>query len=276
MLATLEDNASLKSRVDAVRGQTEFFTFTTADGVALNGWMVKPRDFDPARKYPVIMYQYSGPGSQEVKDAWNYGFFGGGLFESYMAQQGFIYVCVDGRGTGCRGAEFEKCTYLRLGEKESHDQVEAATYLGTLPYVDKAHIAIWGWSFGGFNTLMSMSEGRPVFCAGVAVAAPTNWKYYDTVYTERYMRTPKENADGYAVNPIQRAGQLHGDLLLIHGTADDNVHFRNFTEVSEAYVQQGTLFRQQVYTNRNHFINGGGTRLQLFRTIEAYFNEKLK
>ena len=154
--------------------------------------------------------------------------------------------------------------------------MEAATYLGTLPYVDKAHIAIWGWSFGGFNTLMSMSEGRPVFCAGVAVAAPTNWKYYDTVYTERYMRTPKENADGYAVNPIQRAGQLHGDLLLIHGTADDNVHFRNFTEVSEAYVQQGTLFRQQVYTNRNHFINGGGTRLQLFRTIEAYFNEKLK
>lgn len=276
VLATLEDNASLKSRVDAVRGQTEFFTFTTADGVALNGWMVKPRDFDPARKYPVIMYQYSGPGSQEVKDAWNYGFFGGGLFESYMAQQGFIYVCVDGRGTGCRGAEFEKCTYLRLGEKESHDQVEAATYLGTLPYVDKAHIAIWGWSFGGFNTLMSMSEGRPVFCAGVAVAAPTNWKYYDTVYTERYMRTPKENADGYAVNPIQRAGQLHGDLLLIHGTADDNVHFRNFTEVSEAYVQQGTLFRQQVYTNRNHFINGGGTRLQLFRTLEAYFNEKLK
>ena len=165
---------------------------------------------------------------------------------------------------------------MKLGEIESHDQVEVALWLGRQPYVDKDRIGIWGWSFGGFNTLMSMSEGRGVFRAGVAVAAPTNWKYYDTVYTERYMRTPKENPDGYATNPIQRAPQLSGDLLLIHGTADDNVHFRNFTEVSEAYVQNGKLFRQQVYTNRNHFINGGQTRLHLFRTISDYFVEKLK
>ncbi len=275
-LCTLVDNASLRERVAAVSGTKEFFTFTTPAGVTLNGWMVKPRDFDPSRKYPVIMYQYSGPGSQEVKDSWGLGFFPGAVYESYMASRGFIFACVDGRGTGGRGADFEKCTYLRLGEKESEDQVEAAKYLGSLPYVDASRVAIWGWSFGGFNTLMSMSEGRPVFRAGVAVAAPSNWKYYDTVYTERYMRTPAENPEGYAVNPIQRASALSGDLLLIHGTADDNVHFRNFAEVSEAYVQAGKTFRQQIYTNRNHSIYGGGTRLHLFRTISSFFEEKLK
>lgn len=276
VVSTMVENKELKNKVAPLLGKKEFFSFKTADGVELNGWMIKPQNFDENKKYPVIMYQYSGPGSQEVKDSWNMGFYPGGVWESYMAQQGFIFVCVDGRGTGARGADFEKCTYLRLGEKESHDQVETAVYLGNLPYVDKDRIAIWGWSFGGFNTLMSMSEGRPVFRAGVAVAAPSNWKYYDTVYTERYMRTPKENADGYAVNPIQRANNLSGDLLLIHGTADDNVHFRNFTEVSEAYVQAGKMFRQQVYTNRNHSIYGGNTRLHLFRTISNYFIEKLK
>lgn len=275
VISTMVDNAELKKMVTPLLGKKEFFSFKTADGVELNGWMIKPQNFDAKKQYPVIMYQYSGPGSQEVTDSWNMGFYPGGVWENYMAQQGFIFACVDGRGTGARGADFEKCTYLRLGEKESHDQVEAAIYLGNLPYVDKSRIAIWGWSFGGFNTLMSMSEGRPVFRAGVAVAAPSNWKYYDTVYTERYMRTPKENADGYAVNPIQRAGNLSGDLLLIHGTADDNVHFRNFTEVSEAYVQAGKMFRQQVYTNRNHNIFGGNTRLHLFRTISNYFVEKL-
>ena len=276
VLSTLIDNADLKQTLAPMLGQKEFFKFTTADGVELNGWMVKPRDFDASKKYPVVMYQYSGPGSQEVTDSWGMGFYPGATFESYMAQRGFIFACVDGRGTGARGADFEKCTYLRLGELESHDQVEAAVYLGSLPYVDKDRIAIWGWSFGGFNTLMSMSEGRPVFRAGVAVAAPTNWKYYDTVYTERYMRTPKENAAGYATNPIQRAAALSGDLLLVHGTADDNVHFRNFAEVQEAYVQAGKLFREQVYTNRNHFIQGGNSRLHLFTTIARFFEEKLK
>lgn len=275
VLSTLVDNEDLKKRLAPMSGQREFFSFTTSEGIQLNGWMVKPLDFDPSQKYPVIMYQYSGPGSQEVTDSWGIGFYPGAVFESYMSQQGFVFACVDGRGTGARGADFEKCTYLRLGELESKDQVETALYLGSLPYVDKERIGIWGWSFGGFNTLMSMSEGRPVFRAGVAVAAPTNWEYYDTVYTERYMRTPNENAAGYTTNPIERAANLSGDLLLIHGTADDNVHFRNFAEVSEAYVQQGKLFRQQVYTNRNHFIQGGNTRLHLFRTISEFFKEKL-
>ena len=193
-----------------------------------------------------------------------------------MADQGFLFVCVDGRGTGGRGAEFEKCTYLRLGDLESKDQVEAAIYLGTLPYVDKANIAIWGWSFGGFNTLMSMSEGRPVFKAGVAVAAPTNWKYYDTVYTERYMRTPKENAGGYAINPIQRAKNLSGSMLLIHGTADDNVHYRNALEYAEALVQADKQFDMQIYTNRNHSIFGGNTRYHLFQRMSNFFISELK
>ena len=275
-LTTLIDNTDLRQKVSDMCGSIEFFSFTTGEGINLNGWMVKPRDFDASKKYPVIMYQYSGPGSQEVKDAWSIGMYGGALYESYMAQQGYIFVCVDGRGTGARGSEFEKCTYLRLGELESHDQVEAAIYLSSLPYVDAQNIGIWGWSFGGFNTLMSMSEGRPVFKAGVAVAAPSNWKYYDTVYTERYMRTPAENAEGYAINPIQRSSKLHGSLLLIHGTADDNVHYRNCTEVAEAYVQSGKQFDMQIYTNRNHFINGGETRYHLFTRISNFFNEHLK
>ena len=273
---TLIDNADLKAKVEKVVGKKEFFQFTTSEGVQLNGWMVKPRDFDASKKYPVVMYQYSGPGSQEVTDSWNLGFYGAGIFESYLTEQGFICACVDGRGTGARGADFEKCTYLQLGLRESQDQVETAIYLGSLPYVDKANIGIWGWSFGGFNTLMSMSEGRPVFKAGVAVAAPSNWKYYDTVYTERYMRTPNENAAGYAINPMERAANLSGSLLLIHGTADDNVHFRNVAEMSEALVQANKQFEMQIYTNRNHSIYGGNTRYHLLTRMCDFFKRNLK
>ena len=275
-ITTLIDNADLKAKVEKVAGKKEFFQFTTSEGVQLNGWMVKPRDFDASKKYPVVMYQYSGPGSQEVTDSWNLGFYGAGIFESYLTEQGFICACVDGRGTGARGADFEKCTYLQLGLRESQDQVETAIYLGSLPYVDKANIGIWGWSFGGFNTLMSMSEGRPVFKAGVAVAAPSNWKYYDTVYTERYMRTPNENAAGYAINPMERAASLSGSLLLIHGTADDNVHFRNVAEMSEALVQANKQFEMQIYTNRNHSIYGGNTRYHLLTRMCDFFKRNLK
>lgn len=275
-ITTLIDNADLKAKVEKVAGKKEFFQFTTSEGVQLNGWMVKPRDFDASKKYPVVMYQYSGPGSQEVTNSWNLGFYGAGIFESYLTEQGFICACVDGRGTGARGADFEKCTYLQLGLRESQDQVETAIYLGSLPYVDKANIGIWGWSFGGFNTLMSMSEGRPVFKAGVAVAAPSNWKYYDTVYTERYMRTPNENAAGYAINPMERATNLSGSLLLIHGTADDNVHFRNVAEMSEALVQANKQFEMQIYTNRNHSIYGGNTRYHLLTRMCDFFKRNLK
>lgn len=275
-LSTMVTNKALQEKAASLPATKEFFSFKTSDGVQLNGWMVKPKNFDASRKYPVIMYQYSGPSSQEVTDSWNLGFYGGGVFESYMAEQGYIYVCVDGRGTGGRGADFEKCTYLCLGDQESKDQVEAALYLGTLSYVDKDNIGIWGWSFGGFNTLMAMTDGRPVFKAGVAIAAPSNWKYYDTVYTERYMRTPKENGSGYAINPMERASNLNGHLLIIHGTADDNVHLRNAMEMSEALVQAGKQFDMQIYTNRNHNIYGGKTRLHLFTRMCNFFNSHLK
>ena len=275
-LAQLVDNASLREKAAQLFNRPEFFTFTTTDGVELNGWMIKPRNFNPTRRYPVIMYQYSGPGSQEVTDSWNIGFYGGGVWESYMAQRGYIYVCVDGRGTGGRGADFEKCTYLNLGDLESKDQVETALYLSSLPYVDSSRIGIWGWSFGGFNTLMSMTDGRGVFRAGVAVAAPSDFGYYDTVYTERYMRTPQENKNGYDRCPVNRAASLQGDLLLIHGTADDNVHLRNVMEMSEALVQADKPFDMQIYTNRNHSIFGGNTRHHLFSRLAAFFDAHLQ
>lgn len=277
-IVTLLDNKALKGKLASNNlPEKEFFSFKTSEGVELNGVMVKPAGFDANRKYPVIMWQYSGPGSQQVVNSWNIGSMGqGALFDEYLAQQGFILVCVDGRGTGGRGADFEKCTYMKLGDMESKDQVEAALYIASLPYVDKDNIGIWGWSYGGFNTLMSMSEGRGVFKAGVAVAPPTDWRYYDTVYTERYMRTPKENPSGYDINPIKRAGQLHGALLLCHGIADDNVHPQNTFEYAEALVQADKDFKMNVYTNRNHSIYGGNTRNHLFRQIAQFFIDNLK
>ncbi len=274
---TLQDNAALKQKIDGMNlAKIEFFQFQTQDGVDLNGIMVKPADFDANKKYPVILYQYSGPGSQQVLDSWYAGNCSAALLERYMAQEGFVSVIVDGRGTGGRGAEFEKQTYLKLGQLESHDQVETAIYLSKLPWVDAKHIGIWGWSFGGFNTLMSMSEGRPVFYAGVAVAPPTSWRYYDTVYTERFMRTPKENQEGYDCSPITRAKNLSGSLLIIHGLADDNVHFRNVAEYTEALVHADKDFRQLTYTNRNHSIYGGNTRNHLYRQLINHFKQSMK
>lgn len=277
-LTTLLDNSKLKAQTAQLNmPQKEFFTFRTSSGVELNGWMMKPANFNANKKYPVILHQYSGPGSQQVIDRWGIGSFGdGGLFEAYMCDKGYIMVCVDGRGTGGRGAAFEKCTYLQLGVKEAEDQVETARYLGTLPYIDGKRIGIWGWSFGGYNTLMSMSDGSGAFKAGVAIATPSDWRFYDTVYTERFMRTPKENAEGYdAGSAIKRAPQLKGSLLLIHGTADDNVHYQNCAEYSEALVQAGIQFDMQVYTNRNHGIFGGKTREHLMNRVANFFIQNL-
>ena len=271
VLTTLIDNATLKEKLSARQlPQTEFFSFTTERGTQLNGWMMKPTDFQASKKYPVLMYQYSGPGSQEVLDHYSVS------WETYMASQGFIVVCVDGRGTGGRGAEFEKCTYLNLGVKEAEDQVSAAKYVSELPYVDKNRIGIWGWSFGGYMTLMAMSEGTPIFKAGVAVAAVTDWNYYDTIYGERFMRTPQENHDGYqASSAFTRADKLHGKLLLVHGMADDNVHYQNCAEYAEHLVQLGKQFDMQIYTNRNHSIFGGYTRMHLYTKLTNFFKENL-
>ena len=277
-LRSVVDNETLIRKLQDIEMPTkEFFSFTTSEGVTLNGWMMKPPHFDHTKKHPVIMFQYSGPGSQQVVNAWSFGSMGqGGMFDIYLAQQGFIVACTDGRGTGGRGAEFEKCTYLQLGELEARDQVETALWLAKQPYADPDNIGIWGWSYGGFCTLMSMSEGREVFKAGVAVAPPTCWKFYDTIYTERFMRTPQENPDGYDTNPTVRAEKLHGALLICHGLADDNVHPQNTFEYTEALVQADKDFKEQIYTNRNHSIYGGNTRNHLLRQIANFFQEHLK
>lgn len=275
-LKVIEDNAKLRDRLASLTlSKPEIISITTADGVQLNGWMVKPADFSSSKRYPVLMYQYSGPGSQQVLNSYSNGFVGGLTWEQRLAEKGYIIVCIDGRGTGGRGSDFLRCTYMRMGDLESHDQVEAALWLGKQPYVDKDHIAIWGWSFGGFNTIMSLCEGRQVFNCGVAVAPVTDWRFYDSAYTERFMRTPQENPDGYDCSPLHRYENLKGDLLLIHGTADDNVHYQNTAELAEALVQAQKQFDMQVYTNRNHSIYGGKTRLHLIRRIEDYLDRHL-
>jgi len=268
-LRVLQDNAALKSKMTTYALPTkEFITLTTATGEALNAWIMKPTNFDETKSYPVVMFQYSGPNSQSVLDRF------GVDWEFYLASNGYICVCVDGRGTGARGEAFRKCTYMQMGVLESRDQVAAAVALSKLPYINKDRIAIWGWSFGGYNTLMAMSVGNGVFKAGIAVAPPTDWRYYDTVYTERFMRTPKENQKGYDdTSPIILAKNLQGRLLLVHGTADDNVHFKQSIDYAEALVQAGKQFEMQFYRDRNHSIYGGNTRLHLYtRMSEFLFN----
>ncbi len=271
VLRTLQDNAALRETLANFSfSKKEFFKITTASDIELNAWMVKPVDFDESKKYPVLMTQYSGPNSQEVLDQYEFD------WEHYLAANGIIVVSVDGRGTGARGEAFRKCTYQRMGVLESQDQVEAAQALGKLPYIDGSRIAIWGWSFGGYNTLMSMSVGNGTFKAGIAVAPPTDWRYYDTVYTERFMRTPKENFEGYDVtSPIKLASKLQGKLLLVHGTADDNVHFMQSMIYAEALVQAGIQFEMQIYKDRNHGISGGNTRHHLYTRMSNFLFDNL-
>lgn len=270
-LRVLQDNAALRERLKEYRfAPKEFMTVHTASDYEFNAWMIKPANFDPSKKYPVMMTQYSGPNSQQVLDSYSFG------WEYYLASKGIIVVCVDGRGTGARGEAFRKCTYMRMGELESRDQVEAAQALGELPYIDKDRIAIWGWSFGGYNTLMALTVGNGTFKVGIAVAPPTDWRFYDTVYTERFMRTPQENFEGYnATSPLLRAKELKGKLLLIHGTADDNVHFMQSLEYAEALVQAGIQFDMHVYKDRNHGISGGNTSYHLYTKMSNYLFDNL-
>ena len=251
----------------------EFFELTTEKGHKLNAWMIKPKDFDPNKKYPVFMYQYSGPGSQQVDNAWNgtddYWFM-------MLAQQGYIIACVDGRGTGFKGAEFKKCTQKELGKYEVEDQIDAAKVFGTYSYVDKSRIGIFGWSYGGFMASNCIFQGADVFKTAIAVAPVTSWRYYDSIYTERYMQTPQENASGYDNNsPINHVSKLKGNFLLIHGTADDNVHVQNTMKMIEALVQANKQFDWAIYPDKNHGIFGGKTRLQLYTKMTNFIKEKL-
>lgn len=256
----LENNKTLKKNLEQKNFSTkEFFSFKTSEGVKLNGWIMKPLNFDPKKKYPVLMTQYSGPNSQQVLNNFKID------WTQILATEGYFVVCVDGRGTGARGEAFRKLTYLQLGKYETIDQIETAKYLGGLNYIDAERIGIWGWSFGGFIALNCMTQGADYFKAGIAVAPVSNWRYYDNIYTERFMRTPQENSKGYDDNsPINHVEKLKGNLLLIHGTADDNVHLQNSVEIAEAFVQADKQFEMFYYTNRNHGIYGKNTRKHLF------------
>ncbi len=248
----------------------EFFQFQS-EGNMLNGYMIKPLDFNPNKKYPVIMSQYSGPGSQQVLNSWKVD------WEQYFATQGYVVVCVDGRGTGNRGKEFESAVYMKLGYYETIDQIAAANYMAKQSYVDANKIGIWGWSFGGYEVLMAMSQLNSPYAAGVAIAPVTDWRFYDTIYAERFMRTPKENENGYNEgSPLKRVKLQKGNLLIMSGTADDNVHITNTYEYAGAMTQEGKLFDMMVYLNMNHSINGCETRLPLYNKVLDFFNRNLK
>lgn len=276
VVRTLEQNDDTRNK-QAEYGAipVEFFDFKTSEDVKLNGWMIKPTDPQfKDQKLPVLMFVYGGPGSQQVVDAWkgaNYWWF------QMLAQQGYVVACVDNRGTGARGEEFKKMTYKQLGHYEELDQVEAAKYLGTLPFIDSKRIGIFGWSYGGYMSSNCILKGNNVFEAAIAVAPVTNWKWYDSVYTERYMQTYDENKKGYDENsPVNFADQLDGSYLLIHGLADDNVHFQNTAEMANQLIANNKQFDTMIYPNRNHGISGGNARIHLYTLMTKFLNEKLK
>jgi len=273
-IQVIEDNKALSDKLKAYNLPTkEFFVLKTAKGNELNAWILKPKDFDPSKKYPVFMYQYSGPGSQQVNNDWNgtddYWFLS-------LTQQGYIVACVDGRGTGFKGADFKKVTQKELGKYEVEDQIDAAKVIGAYPYVDASRIGIFGWSYGGFMASNCIFQGNDVFKMAIAVAPVTNWRFYDSVYTERYMQTPQENASGYDQNsPINHVDKLKGKFLLIHGSGDDNVHVQNSMQMIEALIQSNKQFDSQIYPDKNHGIYGGKTRIQLYNKMTNFIKENL-
>lgn len=269
----VENNALADKLKSYNLGAKEFFVLKTEKGHELNAWILKPKDFDPKKKYPVFMYQYSGPGSQQVNNDWN---SADDYWFQMLAQQGYIVACVDGRGTGYKGAAFKKVTQKQLGKLEVEDQIDAAKVLGNYPYVDKSRIGIFGWSYGGFMSSNCLFKGNDVFKMAIAVAPVTNWRFYDSVYTERYMQTPQENASGYDDNsPINHVDKLKGKLLLIHGSGDDNVHVQNTMQMMEALIQANKQFDSQIYPDKNHGIYGGKTRIQLYNKMTNFIKENL-
>jgi dipeptidyl-peptidase-4 len=270
----IEKNEALATKLKGYNlSAKEFFVLKTAKGNELNAWILKPKDFDPTKKYPVFMYQYSGPGSQQVNNDWN---SNDDYWFQMLAQQGYIVACVDGRGTGFKGAAFKKVTQKELGKYEVEDQIDAAKVIGNYPYVDKNRIGIWGWSYGGFMASNCIMKGNDVFKMAIAVAPVTNWRFYDSIYTERYMQTPQENASGYDENsPINHVNKLKGKFLLIHGSGDDNVHVQNSMQMMEALIQANKQFDSQIYPDKNHGIYGGKTRIQLFTKMTNFIKENL-
>ncbi len=272
-IRTLEDNKELAEKMKEYAFGDIHFTKIKGANDTLYAWIIRPPNFNKKNQYPVLMYQYSGPGSQQVNDNFPVGNF---FWHEMLAQKGYIIVCVDGTGTGLRGEEFRKKTYLQLGRYESEDQIAAAEYLGELPYVDKKRIGIWGWSYGGFMSATCILKGNDVFKAAIAVAPVTNWRYYDNIYTERYMRTPKENPEGYDNNaPEKMAANLKGKFLLIHGTADDNVHFQNSLMLTNSLINANKEFESEYYPDKAHGISGGITRYQLYNRMTEFILKNL-
>ena len=269
----LTDNKKLKENIALYNWATpEFIKVPNSMGDSLNGMILKPRNFDSTKHYPVLFCNYGGPGSQTVFNGWNCS----NLWQQMLAQKGYIIVSVDNTGTGFRGEAFKKKTYLQLGKYEIQDQIDAARYLGTLSYIDAKRIGHWGWSFGGFMSCLAISKGADVFKTAIAVAPVTNWQYYDNIYTERYMRTPKENPNGYNDNsPLNFVKNIKGKLLIIHGTADDNVHFQNSVMFIDAMIQNNVEFESGYYPNKNHSIKGGNTRYHLYNKMTKFILENL-
>lgn len=274
LIKVLEDNAALKTKMREFNlSKKEFFTFKNSDGVELNGWMMKPQNFDANKKYPVYMFAYNGPGSNECNNAWETFDF---WWHSLLNQEGYMVVCVDGRGTLGRGREFKHSTYLQLGKLETLDQIDAAKYLGSLSYVDKNRIGFQGWSFGGYLASLLISKGADYFKAAIAVAPVTNWKFYDNIYTERFLRKPQDNKSGYEDNsPVNFTKKIKGNFLLVHGSADDNVHYQNAMELAAALVKNNIPFDFMTYPNKNHGIYGGYTRTHLYNKMLKFVKENL-
>lgn len=274
LIKVLENNADLILKMkDYTLSKKEFFSFKNSDGVILNGWMMKPHHFDPLKKYPVYMYAYNGPGSNKCNNAWDRTDF---WWHSLLNQEGYMVVCVDGRGTLGRGREFKHSTYLQLGKLEVQDQIEANQYLGNLPFVDKTRIGFMGWSYGGYMASLLISKGADYFKAAIAVAPVTNWKFYDNIYTERFLRKPTDNNSGYEDNsPINFTKKIKGKFLLIHGSGDDNVHYQNSMELSRELIKNNIPFDFMTYPNKNHGISGGLTRTHLYNKMLTFIKVNL-
>lgn len=274
VVRVLEDNQALVEAMKPLKlGTLQFEEFPIREDLVLHGWVIRPPDFDSSRKYPVLLYQYSGPGSQDVRDRFPIRDF---FWHQMLAQKGYIIVCADGRGTGFRGQEFKKQTYLKLGMMETEDQIDLARFLAQWDYVDKNRIGIWGWSYGGYISSSALLKGKDWFKMAIAVAPVTNWRYYDNIYTERYMRTPQENPDGYDQNaPEHMADQLEGALLLVHGSGDDNVHVQHSYMLANALIRENKPFDMEIYPNRHHGISGGKTRWHLYERMTEFILKNL-
>ncbi len=273
IVKSIKDNDKLAQKVGSYITSKKEFSTINVNGNDLNMWMIKPADFDASKTYPLFMYQYSGPGSQQVANRWN---GTNDYWYQMLAQQGYIVACVDGRGTGFKGADFKKVTQNELGKYELEDQIDAAKKLGALPYIDETRMGIWGWSYGGFMSSNALFKGNDVFKMAIAVAPVTSWRFYDSIYTERYMTTPQENPTGYDENsPINHVDKLEGDFLLIHGSGDDNVHLQNTMRMVEALIQADKQFEWMIYPDKNHGIYGGNTRLHLYNKMTNFINKTL-